>query len=81
MAEPGTQGQAPGRGAIMAAPVSVCHQVSTMGQRPSPTVCMPEVALVIVVISMPIVKVLAERLAQEGDFLRRHGHSAVTQSI
>ena len=28
---------APGSGAIMIAPVSVCHQVSTIGQRPSPT--------------------------------------------
>ena len=33
VAEPGTVGVAPGRGAIMIAPVSVCHQVSTIGQR------------------------------------------------
>ena len=26
----------PGRGAIIMAPVSVCHQVSTTGQRPPP---------------------------------------------
>ena len=30
---------APGSGVIMCAPVSVCHQVSTMGQRPPPTTC------------------------------------------
>ena len=36
VAEPGLAGVAPGRGAIMMAPVSVCHQVSTMGQRPPP---------------------------------------------
>jgi hypothetical protein len=34
--EPGLVGTAPGSGAIMLAPVSVCHQVSTMGQRPPP---------------------------------------------
>ena len=28
---------APGSGVIMMPPVSVCHQVSTIGQRPSPT--------------------------------------------
>ena len=28
----------PGSGVIMIAPVSVCHQVSTIGQRPPPTV-------------------------------------------
>ena len=33
VAEPGLVGTAPGMGAIMMAPVSVCHQVSTMGQR------------------------------------------------
>ena len=33
---PGTVGVAPGRGEIMIAPVSVCHQVSTTGQRPPP---------------------------------------------
>ena len=31
--EPGLVGVAPGMGLIMMAPVSVCHQVSTMGQR------------------------------------------------
>ncbi len=36
VAEPGTVGVAPGSGAIMIEPVSVCHQVSTIGQRPSP---------------------------------------------
>src|SRR3954463_5443075 len=34
--EPGLVGVAPGRGVIMIAPVSVCHQVSTIGQRPPP---------------------------------------------
>src|ERR1700760_1765138 len=33
VAEPGLVGTAPGSGAIMMAPVSVCHQVSTIGQR------------------------------------------------
>src|ERR1700739_4564607 len=36
VAEPGTVGVAPGSGAIMIAPVSVCHQVSTTGQRSPP---------------------------------------------
>src|SRR5215469_13912982 len=36
VAEPGIVGVAPGRGAIMIAPVSVCHHVSTTGQRPPP---------------------------------------------
>src|SRR6478609_4597682 len=36
VAEPGTVGVAPGSGEIMMAPVSVCHQVSTIGQRPPP---------------------------------------------
>src|SRR5262245_23891876 len=36
VAEPGTVGVAPGRGEIRIAPVSVCHQVSTIGQRPPP---------------------------------------------
>src|SRR6187549_1942705 len=31
--EPGLVGIAPGKGLIMIAPVSVCHQVSTIGQR------------------------------------------------
>src|ERR1039458_423883 len=35
--EPGFVGVAPGSGEIMCPPVSVCHQVSTMGQRDSPT--------------------------------------------
>ncbi len=35
-AEPGLSGVAPGSGEIMMAPVSVCHQVSTIGQRPFP---------------------------------------------
>ena len=34
MAEPGFIGVAPGRGVIMMPPVSVCHHVSTIGQRP-----------------------------------------------
>ncbi len=39
MAEPGLQVVIPGRGLIMMAPVSVCHQVSTTGQRPPPMFC------------------------------------------
>src|SRR5688572_32195116 len=38
VAEPGFVGVAPGSGVIMWPPVSVCHHVSTMGQRPPPTV-------------------------------------------
>ncbi len=38
VALPGLVGIAPGRGVIMIAPVSVCHHVSTIGQRPEPTV-------------------------------------------
>src|SRR5580692_10467005 len=36
--EPGLSAVAPGKGEIMWEPVSVCHQVSTMGQREPPTV-------------------------------------------
>src|SRR5258708_7899544 len=36
--DPGFGGVARGRGVIMCPPVSVCHQVSTIGQRPPPTV-------------------------------------------
>jgi len=36
VAEPGRKVVAPGRGEIMMAPVSVCHQVSTTGHRPPP---------------------------------------------
>src|SRR5262245_34683747 len=36
VALPGLVGIAPGKGVIMIAPVSVCHQVSTTGQRPPP---------------------------------------------
>ena len=36
VADPGLVGIAPGKGAIMIMPVSVCHQVSTIGQRPLP---------------------------------------------
>src|SRR5260370_36561128 len=36
-AEPGFNAVAPGSGVIMTPPVSVCHQVSTIGQRRSPT--------------------------------------------
>src|ERR671921_860397 len=35
-AEPGLRFVTPGSGLIMCAPVSVCHQVSTIGQRPPP---------------------------------------------
>src|SRR5947207_15120898 len=37
--EPGTSGVTPGNGEIMMPPVSVCHHVSTMGQR-SPPMCL-----------------------------------------
>ena len=37
VAEPGFSRVAPGSGVIKMPPVSVCHQVSTIGQRPSPT--------------------------------------------
>src|SRR5215469_6935100 len=36
MAEPGLLAVTPGSGEIMIAPVSVCHQVSTTGQRSRP---------------------------------------------
>ncbi|MND00645.1 hypothetical protein D3C83_193380 [compost metagenome] len=36
--EPGLSGVTPGNGVIMWPPVSVCHQVSTTGQRSLPTV-------------------------------------------
>ena len=36
MAEPGLVDVMPGSGAIMMAPVSVCHHVSTTGQRSPP---------------------------------------------
>ena len=38
VADPGFVGVAPGSGEIMWPPVSVCHHVSTIGQRPRPTV-------------------------------------------
>src|SRR5438270_13210636 len=38
VAEPGLVGVAPGRGVIMMAPVSVCHHVSTIGQRSLPII-------------------------------------------
>ena len=37
VAEPAFNAVAPGSGEIRMPPVSVCHQVSTTGQRPSPT--------------------------------------------
>ena len=37
IAEPGLDAVTPGSGEIMIAPVSVCHQVSTMGQLSRPT--------------------------------------------
>ncbi len=37
VAEPGFKGVAPGSGVIRMPPVSVCHQVSTIGTRASPT--------------------------------------------
>src|SRR5436305_5332254 len=39
VALPGLVGIAPGSGEIMIAPVSVCHHVSTIGQRPPPITC------------------------------------------
>src|SRR6266446_503716 len=36
VAEPGLEATAPGIGEIMIAPVSVCHHVSTIGQRSRP---------------------------------------------
>ena len=36
MAEPGLVSTTPGSGVTMWPPVSVCHQVSTMGHRPPP---------------------------------------------
>src|SRR3954447_7906177 len=36
VADPGVKVVTPGRALIMMLPVSVCHQVSTMGQRPPP---------------------------------------------
>ena len=39
VADPGFVGVAPGSGEIMIPPVSVCHQVSTIGQR-SPPICL-----------------------------------------
>src|SRR5215204_4128623 len=36
VADPGLVVVAPGSGLIMIAPVSVCHHVSTIGQRPPP---------------------------------------------
>ena len=36
VAEPGFVGVAPGKGVIITPPVSVCHQVSTIGQRSPP---------------------------------------------
>src|SRR5512134_2021720 len=38
VADPGFVGVAPGSGEIRWPPVSVCHHVSTIGQRPPPTV-------------------------------------------
>jgi hypothetical protein len=37
VADPGFNAVAPGSGVMRMPPVSVCHQVSTTGQRPSPT--------------------------------------------
>src|SRR5437588_7793508 len=39
VAEPGFNVVTPGSGEIMMAPVSVCHHVSTTGQRPPPMCC------------------------------------------
>src|SRR3954451_4269926 len=39
VADPGFSVVTPGSGEIMMAPVSVCHHVSTTGQRPPPMCC------------------------------------------
>ena len=39
VAQPGVVAQAPGRGEMAMEPVSVCHQVSTIGHLPPPTTC------------------------------------------
>src|SRR3954447_18334835 len=39
VAEPGLAAVRPGSGVIMMWPVSVCHHVSTTGQRPPPITC------------------------------------------
>src|SRR5438067_9081270 len=39
VADPGLRVVTPGRGEIMMPPVSVCHHVSTTGQRPPPMCC------------------------------------------
>jgi hypothetical protein len=43
--EPGLAGTAPGKVVIMIEPVSVCHQVSTIGQRPPPICVIPDPGL------------------------------------
>lgn len=42
VAEPGLRGVAPGNGVMRCEPVSVCHQVSTIGHLLSPTTCMTD---------------------------------------
>ena len=42
VAEPGLSGVTPGSGVIRIMPVSVCHQVSTIGQRPPPIAVVPD---------------------------------------
>ena len=42
VAEPGLRAVAPGKGVIRCDPVSVCHQVSTIGHLLSPTTCTEE---------------------------------------
>src|SRR2546425_2731540 len=43
VAEPGLVGVAPGSGVIKIPPVSVCHQVSTIGQRLAPMVSLYQI--------------------------------------
>src|ERR1035438_4685456 len=43
VAEPGLVGVAPGNGVIRMPPVSVCHQVSTIGQRLPPMVSLYQI--------------------------------------
>src|SRR5438874_8922971 len=43
VAEPGLVGVAPGNGVIMIPPVSVCHQVSTMGHRLPPMIALYQI--------------------------------------
>ena len=60
VAEPGLVVVAPGSGEIMMAPVSVCHHVSTIGQR-SPPMC----------VAVPDPGLGVDRLADRAEQLQR----------